>query len=553
MMRSGGSPTEAYAANNFAPQLVADFIREKYFVNAVATTFAGMIDYTGGLSTMVDSDGVLKWSPHNDVDDPTSPATQNIVVVVGAKYTVEMTGAGSVTLSGAGSGSVTAGSPVEVTATTTTLTLTVVGTVSTMWSYRSDLGGMVDNPDTGSSYVPVQGFLPRRGNHKWNGTAWVNAGLQIESAAATNLLLNTATLATQSKTVTAVAHTLHFTGTGTVTLTGASTDGPLVGTGTGEDNRVSLTFTPSAASLTLTVSGTVSAAQLEVGSVQSSYIPTAGATATRIAQTASIAGAKMPDYQTPTYIGSELVTNGTFDADTGWTKGTGWTISGGVATHTPSAGANLTQSVFTAGKVYEVSWEQTGDFVAVYVDGLSVLLSNQNNDRAYSFIFTSVAGGNLTLRAASGSVTVDNISVREINPLAVSIAVKGDSNFSGDAITSVYDWLADTDNFVTGFSAPDGTVKFRQQTAGVNDIVASAAGVFATGVNTPFNIAGRYGSTFINGAVDGVALTANTTPTSLADLSAPAFKIADIGSMNIAQLVVWPEDIEDAGVEETSA
>ena len=84
-----------------------------------------------------------------------------------------------------------------------------------------------------------------------------------------NLLLATDTLATQSLTVTAVAHTLAFTGTGTVTLSGASTAGPLVGTGAG--NRVSLTFTPTAASLTLTVSGSVTLGQLELGSSATAY------------------------------------------------------------------------------------------------------------------------------------------------------------------------------------------------------------------------------------------------------------------------------------------
>ncbi|MFV3388434.1 hypothetical protein ACNFCJ_24020, partial [Pseudomonas sp. NY15364] len=76
-------------------------------------------------------------------------------------------------------------------------------------------------------------------------------GLLIEESR-TNLLLNSATLATQSVTVTAVAHTLSFYGTGSVTLSGAAT-GTLTGTGAG--NRVSLTFTPTAGTLTLTVSG----------------------------------------------------------------------------------------------------------------------------------------------------------------------------------------------------------------------------------------------------------------------------------------------------------
>lgn len=84
-----------------------------------------------------------------------------------------------------------------------------------------------------------------------------------------NMLLNTDTLATQSVTVTAVAHTLSFYGTGTITLSGASTAGPLVGTGASD--RVSLTFTPSAGSLTLTVSGSVTQAQLVLGSSQLGY------------------------------------------------------------------------------------------------------------------------------------------------------------------------------------------------------------------------------------------------------------------------------------------
>ena len=87
-------------------------------------------------------------------------------------------------------------------------------------------------------------------------------GLLIEPAA-TNLLLNSAALATQSVTVTAQSYMLSFYGTGTVTLSGASTAGPL--TGTGAAQRVSLTFTPTAGTLTLTVTGSVVNAQLESG------------------------------------------------------------------------------------------------------------------------------------------------------------------------------------------------------------------------------------------------------------------------------------------------
>lgn len=110
-------------------------------------------------------------------------------------------------------------------------------------------------------------------------------GLLIEEAR-TNLFLNSATGVTQSCTVTAAAHTLSFYGTGTITLTGVSTAGPLVGTGAA--NRVTLVFTPTAGSLTLTVSGSCTNVQLELGSFVTSPIVTVGATVTRAADVVTI-------------------------------------------------------------------------------------------------------------------------------------------------------------------------------------------------------------------------------------------------------------------------
>lgn len=62
-----------------------------------------------------------------------------------------------------------------------------------------------------------------RGNHATQGTTAKKPAL----SARRNKLLATTTLATQSVTLTASAHTLSFKGTGTVTLSGASTAGPL--------------------------------------------------------------------------------------------------------------------------------------------------------------------------------------------------------------------------------------------------------------------------------------------------------------------------------------
>ena len=91
----------------------------------------------------------------------------------------------------------------------------------------------------------------------------------VPSRGRVNILNATATLATQTRPVTAAQHTLSFRGTGTITLSGASTAGPLVGTGA--NDIVSLTFTPTAGNLTLTVSGTVNDAQLELGAARGTY------------------------------------------------------------------------------------------------------------------------------------------------------------------------------------------------------------------------------------------------------------------------------------------
>jgi hypothetical protein len=131
---------------------------------------------------------------------------------------------------------------------------------------------LAENTATTSNFVEFGGLSVKSdsGNHATQATTASRPTYGIVPLGGRrNLLLATDTMATQSLTVAAVAHTLAFTGTGTVTLTGASIAGPLIGTGA--SNRVSLTFTPTAASLTLTVVGSVTLAQLELGSTATAY------------------------------------------------------------------------------------------------------------------------------------------------------------------------------------------------------------------------------------------------------------------------------------------
>jgi len=112
-------------------------------------------------------------------------------------------------------------------------------------------------------------------------------GLLIEESR-TNLVFPSDTLTTQTRTVTAVAHTLSFYGTGTVVLSGVAI-ATVTGTGV-YPTRTTLTFTPTAGSLILTVTGSVTQAQLETGAFVTSYIPTTSGSAIRSADVCSITG-----------------------------------------------------------------------------------------------------------------------------------------------------------------------------------------------------------------------------------------------------------------------
>lgn len=122
-------------------------------------------------------------------------------------------------------------------------------------------------------------------------------GLLVEEGS-TNLFLNSVlagtNLSTQSVTVTATAYTISFYGTGSITLSGAAT-ATINGSGA-YPTRVTSTFTPSAGSLTCTVSGTVQYAQIENKSFATSFIPTAGATVTRTADICAMTGTNFTNW-----------------------------------------------------------------------------------------------------------------------------------------------------------------------------------------------------------------------------------------------------------------
>jgi hypothetical protein len=115
---------------------------------------------------------------------------------------------------------------------------------------------------------------------------------------------------------------------------------------------------------------------------------------------------------------------------------------------------------------------------------------------------------------------------------------------------SFLQWVASPDsielrlNDAGGFV---GKIQFLQNSSGVTDLVETGD-VYSPDILVPYSIAQRSGSTFINGATDGVKLTANTTPTELPDLSAGDLNLAYEYMGTIKLFRIWNEDLGDDGI-----
>jgi len=341
-------------------------------------------------------------------------------------------------------------------------------------------------------------------------------------------------------------------------------------TGSGFIVALSNSTTPSSSLPSYTGDGSSSlfvyGAQFEQASTPSSLIPTlAGSTVTRAAETFTIPSANLP-WPTPQYIGSELVTNGGFDTDSDWTKGTGWSISGGVASHDSSLGAgDLDQALnLTVGSVYEITVQITAtDTTEFYFkeDTGSFSLITGSPIGTHTYIF--VAGSSVQQVGVRGSGnwdgSVDNISIRKINPLSVSIGMEGRMTYADeDSFAEITVWGDDSSgtdgiqHYLDTRSTETGQIVFRQEANNVVDDVATSGTLYSAGVLVPFNISARHGSTFVNGCADGVSLTANTTPTALPDLSAEDLDFAHDYMGTVSSFRVWDRDITDDGLEEAT-
>lgn len=124
-------------------------------------------------------------------------------------------------------------------------------------------------------------------------------------------------------------------------------------------------------------------------------------------------------YQEQQFYFDGLVTNGTFDADTDWTKGTGWTISGGTASKATGSSSYLFQtSSLPLGKTYAFQFTvsgRTAGNVGPRLENATGTLAN--SDGTYTRIITTNSANPRIIISADSTFdgSVDNVSVFEVD------------------------------------------------------------------------------------------------------------------------------------------
>lgn len=593
------NPLAAYAAAGFTPKLVAAFADEFYAKEGRKSTFGGVLEPTATTNgTMVDSDGLLKWRPHNKMassNDVNSSwalnnfasTTDNLIIpdtstnyhyvsqnassavydftwefeakpegynfvrlfnaIIGVGVDIDLANKTfsnknaeleDPIITDATDGYVHVQCQYIGTRTNKTFALQPMpsalgnsqfagdGTsgvrVRKMRLYRSDLSGMVDNPDTGDSYVPTTTsavYMARRSHHIWNGSSWVNEGILTEPSTQTNKPNG--------------GYSAPKNGSTNVTGLTISDDAGVGFTGAGTGPRV-------------TGSGSAGTQRLNLGTGDATY-----------KSTAQVYIAKSSTHKYYQIINSSDVNAYVnFDINDGslGNVGSAWSADGIVSVVDHETFYELVVNDTVASSVprylYFVdsktaSWASssaTSDYADIPYVGNIHQSSADNTSPALPII----CNGSQVARAGEQVVIPhENISWPAGDELSIHIQ----GRMTGQNSEFVR-WRLDASNYIS-LSSGTTDFTFTQSEGGTVDSVTG--GSFTSGTNVSFNVASRNGSTFINGAVDGTALTANTTPTTFPDLETTNLELAySGGSMVIKEVSLWDVNITDAGTEDAT-
>ena len=138
--------------------------------------------------------------------------------------------------------------------------------------------------------------------------------------------------------------------------------------------------------------------------------------------------------ETNATLGSNLITNGTFDADSDWSKGTGWTIGSGVVTCS-SDNNNLTQDVSAvANKVYKINFDitaYTSGTLAIDVGGSSNIQFSGSTGNFTGYMLTANTN-DLRLYGGAFRGSIDNITLQQVGDNAGLMNNMSATDIEGD-------------------------------------------------------------------------------------------------------------------------
>lgn len=124
-------------------------------------------------------------------------------------------------------------------------------------------------------------------------------------------------------------------------------------------------------------------------------------------------------------LDDQEVVNGDFASDTVWSKGTGWAIAAGVATHTAGTASLLTQTgILTAGKKYRLTYTLSG-ISAGNIQQLSGIVNGPLRTANGTYVEDFECAGGVTdlffFCSAAFNGSIDNVECTLIEPDAVNL------------------------------------------------------------------------------------------------------------------------------------
>lgn len=383
-----------------------------------------------------------------------------------------------------------------------------------------------------ATYVDSSGVLqtassgnPRAGHHVWNGSAWVNVGLRLESATATNLL----TYSEDFTNAAWIKNSCTISSNAVAAPDGTTTMDRIVSAAATAFTALEVYFTTTAGNY-----------------VQSWFVKADDATKVQLLWNTGFSSQYANfNLSTKTVAAGTYLNAGIEDLGNGFLR---IFLASPLAATTSRAYIALIDSDTEA---RAGSFEGDGT-LGLYAWGAQVEAG------AVPSSYIKTAGSTATRAAETLTIAAANMPY---SATAISFAMKGALNYADNNQNSeamFYQWnlveyirsyLATNGAYAGGF----GFQQYSVSGGGLTGSSQAVPGTFTPGLNKSFGVASRHGSTFLQGAANGISLTASATPTAMPNISSANFQIGSTFNGTIDMFRAWSADIAQAGIEEASS